>query len=222
MSNLVDRPGGLFFFKLSQKKRMSSFVKSVERLGGLSFFKLSHKGSVETNVKLCQICQALWGADFPSICRKKGPQARLTDLTNLTSHFPGPGKKVPDPIPGSSEGAPLGLLVARRVGPEDCQVCQICQTAPGLFFFKMSPRWEDCQLCQIWQTVLGGCFSSNCHKKRECQVLSNPSSDSEACLSSNCHTKGLWRRMSSFVKSVKRSGGLIFLQFVKKKARRPV
>ena len=71
MSNLADRPGGLFFFKLSQKKRMSSFVKSVERLGGLSFFKLSHKGSVETNVKLCQICQALWGADFPSICQKK-------------------------------------------------------------------------------------------------------------------------------------------------------
>ena len=97
---------------------------------------------------------------------------------------------MPDPIPGSSEGALLGLLVARQVGPEDCQVCQICQTAPGLFFFKMSPRWEDCQLCQIWQTVLGGCFSSNCHKKRECQVLSNPSSDSEACLSSNCHTKG--------------------------------
>ena len=45
MSNLADRPGGLLFFKLSQKKRMSSFVKSVERLGGLSFFKLSHKGS---------------------------------------------------------------------------------------------------------------------------------------------------------------------------------
>ena len=165
---------------------MSSFVKSVKRSGGLIFLQF---------------------------VEKKGPQARLTDLTNLTSHFPGPGKKVPDPIPGSSEGAPLGLLVARRVGPEDCQVCQICQTAPGLFSFKMSPRWEDCQLCQIWQTVLGGCFSSNCHKKRECQVLSNPSSDSEACLSSNCHTKGLWRRMSSFVKSVKRSGGLIFLQF---------
>ena len=74
MSNLVDRPGGLFFLQIvTKKKRMSSFVKSVERLGGLSFFKLSHKGSVETNVKLCQICQALWGADFPSICRKKRP-----------------------------------------------------------------------------------------------------------------------------------------------------
>ena len=46
MSNLVDRPGGLFFLSnCHKKKRMSSFVKSVERLGGLSFFKLSHKGS---------------------------------------------------------------------------------------------------------------------------------------------------------------------------------
>ena len=116
VSNLVDRPGGLFFFKLSQKKRMSSFVKSVERLGGLSFFKLSHKGSVETNVKLCQICQALWGADFPSICRKKGPQARLTDLTNLTSHFPGPGKKclTLSRAVQNLEGAPLGLLVLQH------------------------------------------------------------------------------------------------------------
>ena len=104
MSNLADRPGGLFFFKLSQKKkRMSSFVKSVERLRACLSSNCHTKGLWRRMSSFVKSVKRSGGLIFLQFVEKKGPQARLTDLTNLTSHFPGPGKKVPDPIPGSSE-----------------------------------------------------------------------------------------------------------------------